>query len=63
MGEAGRTFTPEDLGEIKQDIMDWNKIIEAFNVVHAGIAKKIEGDQYVVYRCGSVIRLDVKMEG
>ena len=39
----------------------WSKIAEAVEVVQKGIAKRvdIEGN-IVVYKCGTVIRIDIK---
>jgi len=63
-GEVYMRAGSED-GDLKGGIdlhdIPWSKIAEAVEVVQKGIAKRvdIEGN-IVVYKCGTVIRIDIK---
>ena len=35
-------------------------IIKAIEVINAGIANRLEQDNVIIYRCGKVIRIDIK---
>lgn len=35
-------------------------IVEAINIINSGIANKLEKEGITVYKCGTIIRIDVK---
>lgn len=35
-------------------------IIKAIEVIEAGIANRLEKDNVTIYRCGKIIRIDIK---
>ncbi len=42
--------------------MDWKVIEEAYNMVKKGTVKRIDGEDFSLYKMGSIIRIDVKQE-
>lgn len=40
--------------------IDWNKIQKAVDVIKSGICDRCDIDNVVVYKCGTIIRIDVK---
>lgn len=37
---------------------DW--LVEAINIINSGVATKLEKNGVTVYRCGTIIRIDIK---
>ena len=35
-------------------------IVKAIEVIEAGIANRLEKDNVIIYRCGKIIRIDIK---
>ena len=35
-------------------------IIQAIEVIKTGIANRLEKDNVIIYRCGKIIRIDIK---
>lgn len=35
-------------------------IVKAVEVIKAGIANRLEKDNVIIYRCGKIIRIDIK---
>lgn len=40
--------------------IDWAKIENAVNVIKTGICNRCDVDGVIVYKCGTVIRIDIK---
>lgn len=40
--------------------IDWNKIQKAIDVIEAGVCDRCDIDNVTVYKCGTIIRIDVK---
>ena len=40
--------------------IDWAKIENAVNVIKVGICNRCDVDGVIVYKCGTVIRIDIK---
>lgn len=40
--------------------IDWNKIQKAIDVIESGICNRCDIDNVIVYKCGTIIRIDVK---
>ena len=40
--------------------IDWTKIANAVEVVKMGICNRCDVDCIIVYKCGTVIRIDIK---
>lgn len=40
--------------------IDWNKIQKASYVIKSGICNRCDIDNAIVYKCGTIIRIDVK---
>lgn len=40
--------------------IDWNKIQKAIDIIKSGICDRCDIDTVVVYKCGTIIRIDVK---
>lgn len=40
--------------------IDWNKIQKAIDVIKSGICNRCDIDNVIVYKCGTIIRIDVK---
>ena len=40
--------------------IDWAKIENAVNVIKTGICNRCDIDGVIVYKCGTVIRIDIK---
>ncbi len=40
--------------------IDWAKIENAVNVIKMGICNRCDIDGVIVYKCGTVIRIDIK---
>ena len=40
--------------------IDWTKIANAVEVVKMGICNRCDVDGIIVYKCGTVIRIDIK---
>jgi len=43
--------------------MDWKAIQEAYDAVAKGSCKRWDGEGFMVYRMGAIIRIDIKQEG
>jgi hypothetical protein len=39
---------------------DWDDIARAYRIVLEGMAKRLDGKLWSVYRVGSIIRVDIK---
>lgn len=35
-------------------------IVQAVNVIKSGLAQKLEKDGVIIYKCGKIIRIDIK---
>lgn len=42
------------------DEINWTKIANAVAVIKAGICNRCDVDDIIVYKCGTVIRIDIK---
>lgn len=40
---------------------NWEKIHSAFVMVSTGVAKRIDGDGFIVYKVGNIVRIDIKV--
>ena len=40
----------------------WDAIQKAFELIESGAVKRIDGDGFMVYRAGTIIRIDIKSE-
>ena len=40
--------------------IDWSKIQKAIDVIESGICNRCDIDNVIVYKCGTIIRIDVK---
>lgn len=40
--------------------IDWNKIQKAIEVIKSGICDRFDIGNIIVYKCGTIIRIDVK---
>ena len=40
--------------------IDWNKIQQAVEVIKSGICNRCDVDGVIVYKCGTIIRIDIK---
>ena len=40
----------------------WDAIKKAFEVIESGIAKRVDGNGFLVYRAGTIIRIDIKVK-
>lgn len=40
--------------------IDWNKIQKAIDVIKSGICNRCDIGDVIVYKCGTIIRIDVK---
>lgn len=40
--------------------IDWNKIQKAIDVIESGVCDRCDIDNVTVYKCGTIIRIDVK---
>lgn len=40
--------------------IDWTKIANAVAVIKAGICNRCDVSDVIVYKCGTVIRIDIK---
>lgn len=40
--------------------IDWNKIQQAVEVIKSGICSRCVVDAGIVYKCGTIIRIDLK---
>ena len=40
--------------------IDWNKIQKAVDVIESGICNRCDIDNVIVYKCGTIIWIDVK---
>ena len=40
--------------------IDWNKIQKAVEVIKSGICDRCDIDNIIVYKCGKIIRIDIK---
>lgn len=41
-------------------MIDAEWIIKAIDVIKSGIANKLENDNVIIYKCGKIIRIDIK---
>lgn len=35
-------------------------IVKAIEIINSGIANRLEKDNVIIYRCGKIIRIDIK---
>ena len=40
----------------------WDAIKIGFDIVKSGVLKRTDGDGFILYRAGTIIRIDIKME-
>lgn len=40
--------------------IDWNKIQQAVEVIKSGVCNRCDVDGVIVYKCGTIIRIDIK---
>lgn len=40
--------------------IDWNKIQQAIEVIKSGVCNRCDVDGVIVYKCGTIIRIDLK---
>lgn len=40
----------------------WDAIQKSFVVITSGIANRVDGNGFIIYRAGSIIRIDIKVE-
>lgn len=40
--------------------IDWNKIQQAIEVIKSGVCNRCDIDNTIVYKCGKIIRIDIK---
>lgn len=40
--------------------IDWNKIQQAVEVIKSGVCNRCDADGVIVYKCGTIIRIDIK---
>ena len=40
--------------------IDWTKIANAVEIIKMGICNRCDVDGIIVYKCGTVIRIDIK---
>lgn len=50
------------LYEIKDKINNLDKFVKAVETIKSGLCDKLEKDNIIVYRCGKIIRVDIKWE-
>lgn len=43
--------------------MELKTIQEAYDMVASGKSKRVDGEGYIVYQVGTIIRIDIKEEG
>lgn len=41
-------------------MLDASWIVEAVQIIKSGTANRLEKDNVVVYKCGTIIRIDIK---
>lgn len=41
----------------------WESIQRAYDFIKSGASKRVDGEGWSVYRAGSIIRVDIKVEG
>lgn len=40
--------------------IDWNKIQLAVDMIKSGVCNRCDVDGVIVYKCGTIIRIDIK---
>lgn len=45
---------------MNKEVAEW--IVKAVEAVCSGLATKLEKDGAIVYKCGKVVRIDIKLE-
>jgi hypothetical protein len=41
-------------------MLNWDVVRDAYDMVDSGAAKRIDGDGFVAYKVGEIIRIDIK---